>query len=68
MVQFHIFVPNYSEAGYLLKMKQNLGLNYYRKQIKLKNLSNILLYHVKFQLLTSVFSVICIYIKCFSCF
>ena len=48
MVQFHIFVPNYSEAGYLLKMKQNLGLSYYRKQIKLKNLFNILLYHVKF--------------------
>ena len=54
--QFDILVPNYSEKGYFLKKKRILVLIVTEQKI-LKNLFKILFNHVKFQLLTSVFSV-----------
>ena len=48
-------MPNYSEEGYIFKYKINLGLFYYRKQLRLKHFFRILSNHVKFQLLTSFF-------------
>ena len=54
-MQFDILVPNYSEGEAIFKNETNLSLNYYRKQIKLKIYFKNVLYHIKFELLTSVF-------------
>ena len=39
-VQFHILVPNYSDGSYFLENETNLGLNFYRKDIKFKKFSS----------------------------
>ena len=55
--QFDLLMPNYSEKGYFLKMNKFWSLLLQETIKILKNLFKILLNHVKFQLLTSVFSV-----------
>ena len=37
MLYLYILVPKYSEGGYFFKNETNLGLNYYRTKLKLKN-------------------------------
>ena len=63
-MQFDILVRNHSEGGYIFENETNLALNYYRTQLQLKNsFLRIILNYVKFEFLTSVFSVKCLCIN-----